>query len=279
VQLAGGSTVLGAEWLTARRGEGIVLDLADEPPIESASGLIERLARRPADARESEVLAAIAAVASPDLPLVYVGFDKGVACVFIVSDGGLERIDGRARARRAPATRPRREVEDRPVAAPAPGERPAAGAFRAAVGVGFGGGWRSGRFDGTTDSDGELLAGLYARVGLGPLWSIAAEVAPTALTSTLNPSASGVEGGVPLLVGVRNGERSRGFSPEFGGDIGVRFSGGSADPSLGLVARACAGGAGASGKRSGVRVGGCAAYSDGSLSLGIFLGVESRLDE
>ena len=151
-------------------------------------------------------------------------------------------------------------------------------AWVATAGVNIGGGWRSPRLDGTEQADGEATLALSGRVRAAPNLSLAWGIAPTGSISSFNLAGTGVDGDVPVRVGLRFGQQIAHFAPDAGLDLGFRLGADEAgvatvEPTLGL----CTGGSGATGRAAALRFEVCGAFGSDVIRLAITLGIESRL--
>lgn len=293
VQVVRDGEVVASARFALRSGDAVVIDPAGRFEPDAPTEVMDSLVRTVPDAAEKALLAAVASVIEPVAAVGFAGWEGREAVVWVASEGKLRRVGANsAVARRAPEpTEPRLPDPPRVEATKKPPSStkttPKGAQFTrarrldewvASAGVGLGAGWRGPRFDGSAESDGELSISLAGRVRLVPQLSLAWAVTPTGATSTFDPSGAGVVGDVPVRLGARWGQHLARFSPDAGVDLGLRF----APDAAGITQAApmlavCAGGSGASGKSTAVRLEACAGFGSDVVRLGLTLGVESRL--
>lgn len=293
VQVVRDGEVVASSRIGLRLGESVVLDPARRFDLDGPADVIDSLVRAVPDAAEKSLLVAVAGVVEPASAVAFAGWEGREAVVWVASGGQLRRVGANsAVARRAPESSPSRETEPPRVERVEPKRTPPKKStdsdewtrsrrlneWVATAGLYIGAGWRGPRFDAGAEADGELALSLAGRVRLVPQLSLAWSIAPTAAASTFDLGGQGVDGDVPVRLGARWGQQSARFAPDAGLDLGLRFDTNTegiteAAPTLAL----CAGGSGASGKATAVRLEACAAFGSEVVRLGLTLGIESRL--
>lgn len=264
--------VVAARRVQLRGGEGAIItqDDAELDLVELVTGLV----RGAPDRREQLRLAALAQARS-SLAVVYVGWTRREAAVWQVVGDDLVRL-----AVRAPvaAEVPEQEAEPRPVVAePGPLQPVIRGRpprdldlWTATAALVLGGGWRAtGEVGG-----GAVLSGLAGRVAVHPQWALAWAITPEAPVDTLDAAGDGVRVDVPMRLGARWGQHTRGFAPELGLDVGLRASG---DGFVSPLIATCGAIAGGSGRAGGVRLEVCVDTDFSGFGVTGELLVESRI--